>query len=1265
MLVKKIWKVFLTLAVSLGITTTLTACNPDLTADTHDCGYGFYTFENSAPHGLEQLSDKPHEIEAAMERWASDHAVPTFYTYHLLSNYTLKSDFQIGKNVYVGICLNSYTLTYDGYDAVTKDKDWGGFYTYECFSHTCYHFIDEAMGLSAGYLEFAYLYQNQNALVEWSQLIANQQGSGDSSLESGAAVETDGDETLSDFPTSAPVTLKPLLLPAGTYVIEDGVDYTAVIGGENPLVKLVSPAQTNICFNNSVTEDNKVMFEQTAEFFRKAGATVSYTCEELNPDPLTAVHDCPMMPVDNEMGLTQASFESVLEQMFAPAQTVSEEGDGTEVPESPEAPETEEPIQPTFLYAYLRQDIVWKETIVLPENTVVVVCTNGYEFNVKCEGEIYVFDCSNHVCVECGLEECYGVEQAAVDSLAAYSKAFMKTAIIPMKSGNYALMEDVDFTKVTLYLSADTEVVICTNGFEMSVNETSLSVQEGATYHQTNCTELSENSIINLERHACSCVAPHITAVAIGADGFDPYLDEQRRLNFPRGTEIAAYLTEDTYLPTDIIIPHQVKLTLCLNGKMLYSMQSEKEDTIFPAMFFVEYAAELVICDCSKEQTGAVFASVADSLDKVTSNKFEYFTAVVNMGTFTLDGGNIYSTIGVLNFGTFNMKRGGVHGLLLGVASATYDMGSLAPKKANLDLSDGVVSGAYAAIFTASGDASLQDMTIYAVGSAVVFYPSAGKNTIGDVDINMGLSGLGIVDIVLSLLPEDQRPTDDQIREVLVSSAQDMLEDFNGSAAALIVGSNATVTGDISLNIEKDLLLPINKGNGETLQMSMSGILYYNENAVVNFEDGVELSSELVLSIPGEEQVVANRDANLKAADGYTFVYNGYGDLVMMTQERADALFATATAQSFAMDINGYLELTFACEFAEKFYTESEGYVYLTIGDNETQLFSVKDAVMKNGVYQMVATVRLMAHEYNDEIRLEFYNGNYVWKSTPVMMDIYLGGVAVGETPVTLKAYFEQAITFATEQVVEQTARYAEIATAIAEKAVNEETGEPLYTAEDLSEQEQIVENCKALLDLALTAANYCNASAVLFGEETAYDFADLMLSSEATIAESQAMIQDVMTSDVEEIAALKPTLDPNSQQVDGVSFTGATLMLDAGTRMRFYFYVENGNVDDYTFAVNGQTVVPVKAKAENTWLVEIGAETGLAISELAESFKISVSGKSAGGEDVTYAFNYSVAGYAYTVLNNPNASAELKATMQALCLYVLTAQGAFTGGES
>ncbi len=1259
---KKIWKVFLTLAVSVGMASVLTACNGDFdfTADTHDCGYGFYTYADSASHGLEQRSDKPHEIEDAMSRWRVDHDVPTFYTYHLLSNYELTGNFTVGKNVYIGICLNSYTLQFGNYGAEIKDKDWGGFYTYECSSHNCYHFIDQAMGLSAGYLEFAYLYQNKNALVEWSQILAAENQEGDSSLQEGQITETVVEEGVMDEPATPPVELQPLLLPAGTYVIEDGVDYAPILGGEKPMVQLLYPTQTNICFNNSVTSENQVTVQKTAEFFKKAGATISYTCDESKPDPLTAVHNCPMMPVNNEMGLTQASFEDVIMQMFAPVQSVLEDGDETD------APETEEPAPPTFLYAYLRQDISWGEKIVLPENTVAVICKNGYEFNVKCEGEIYVFDCSGHVCVECSLKECYGVEQAAVDSLAAYAKAFSLdgTATIPLDSGYYALMEDVDFTQVTMYLSASRDVTICTNGFNMLINETSVLLAEGAKYRQVDCTKLSNESFVQLERHACTCISPHITAVALGADGFDPYLDEQRRLNFPRGTEIAVYLTQDTYMATDIIIPHLVKLTVCLNGKMLYSTQAEKQ-TIFPAMFTVEYAAELVICDCSKDQTGTVFASLGDDLSAVMENQFEYMTAVVNMGTFTLDGGNLYSAIGVINLGKFYMKRGSAHGLMLGVASSVYETGGLATKHTVLDISNGEISGAYAGVVAISGDASVKNAVVNAVGTGVVIYGTDGINEIGDLRINMGLSGLAIVDMVLSMIPENQRPTSDQVAEVLIVEAYNMLKSLGGSGSGLVVGSSVTITGDIAINVDQLLLAEYEDENGETVQLTMSGILYHTEQASVVFEDDVKMTDALLLTIKGEEQVVANRDANLKAAEGYVFIYNAYGNLVMMTQERADALFATATAQSFAMDINGYLELTFACEFAEKFYTESEGYVYLTIGDNETQLFSVKDAVMKNGVYQMVATVRLMAHEYNDEIRLEFYNGNYVWKSTPVMMDIYLGGVAVGETPVTLKAYFEQAITFATEQVVEQTARYAEIATAIAENAVNEETNEPLYTAEDLSEQEQIVENCKALLDLALTAANYCNASAVLFGEETAYDFADLMLSSEATIAESQAMIQDVMTSDVEEIAALKPTLDPNSQQVDGVSFTGATLMLDAGTRMRFYFYVENGNVDDYTFAVNGQTVAPVKAKAENTWLVEIGAETGLAISELAESFKISVSGKSAGGEDVTYAFNYSVAGYAYTVLNNPNASAELKATMQALCLYVLTAQGAFTGGES
>lgn len=1249
---KKIWKVFLTLAASLGMMSALTACGDiDLTADTHDCGYGFYTYAESAPHGLEKPSDKPHEIEAAMVTWRRDHDVPTFYTYHLLSNYELTADFTIGKNVYVGICLNNYKFDTKGHGASLKDQDWGGFYTYNCFSHKCYHFIDEAMGLSAGYLEFAYLYQNRDALVEWSQILAAEK-------QEGEVVETIAEEGVVEEPATPPVTLKPLSLPAGTYVIEDGVDYTKVLGGDTPKVKLLNPEQTNICFNNSVTASNQEMFQQTAQFFAKAGASVSYTCDESKPDPLTAVHNCPMMPVNNEMGLTQAAFEDVIMQMFAPVQSVAEEGDETD------APETEETVPPTFLYAYLRQDIAWGETIVLPENTAAVICKNGYEFNVDVEGEIYVFDCSHHVCVDCSLKECYGVEQAAVDSLAAYAKAFTDEPIVPLSSGHYALMEDVDFTQVVMYLSSTANVTICTNGFEMITNETSIWMAEGAKYSQVDCTTLGEESFVQLERHACSCIAPHITAVALGADGFEPYLDEQRRLNFPRGTEFAVYLTQDTYMATDIIIPHLVKLTICLNGKTLYSTQAEKGETIFPAMFTVDYAAELVICDCSEKETGAVFASLGDDLAGVMENKFEYVASVVNMGTFTLDGGNLYSTMGVVNLGKFYMKRGSAHGLMLGVVSAVYETGELATKHAVMDISGGEISGAYAGVLGVSGDTFVKNAVVNAVGTGVVIYGTDGVNEIGNLRINMGLSGLAIVDMVLSMLPEDQRPADELVTEVLITAAYNMLESLDGGGSGLVVGSSVKITGNIAINVDQLLLVPIEGENGEKIQLTMSGILYHTESASVVFEDNVTMTDSLLLTIKGDEQVVANRDANLKAAEGYVFVYNCYGDLVMMTEERAEELYASAVAQSFAMDMNGYLELTFKCEFSESFYKQSDAYVYLTVGDNETQLFSVKDAVKKNGVYQMIVTTRLMAHEYNDEIRMEFYDGNYVWKSTPETMNIYLGGVEVGETPVTLKAYFEQAIAFAAEQVEQQTAKYAEMAAGYAAGAINEETGAP-YTMDDLAAQEEVVEDCQRVLNLALTAANYCNASAVLFGDESGYDFMDAILSSGATIAESQAMIQDLMVSGAADIEAVKPTLDANAQKVEGVSFTGATLVLDAGTRMRFYFYIADGNVDDYTFAVNGETVVPVKAKADNTWLVEIGGEKGLSIDKLLESFKISVSGKSAAGEDATYAFYYSVAGYAYTVLNNPNASAELKAAMQALCLYVMTVQDIVVGGES
>lgn len=115
-----------------------------------------------------------------------------------------------------------------------------------------------------------------------------------------------------------------------------------------------------------------------------------------------------------------------------------------------------------------------------------------------------------------------------------------------------------------------------------------------------------------------------------------------------------------------------------------------------------------------------------------------------------------------------------------------------------------------------------------------------------------------------------------------------------------------------------------------------------------------------------------------------------------------------------------------------------------------------------------------------------------------------------------------------------------------------------------------------------------------------------------------------------------------------GLKYEGSNLMLTSETSIRHYFTVQSGHtISEYTFKLNGKTLVPVKSGA--MYYVEI---PNIASGNLDTAYTVT-----AGGITI----KYSALSYVYTQLSKTNLDKNLASVLKALFLYNQEANIYFT----
>lgn len=1203
-----------TLAVFCGMGVT---CEIELNATNseHVCVY-----DEFAPITLRQEksgNESTHDIAklGLLDLWKTDQQKPVAYAYSMAHDYTVPTGTSItlGKNVYVGVCVHSAQLQFteaqlvlsyeeieneDG--TVTQGAPISGFYTYDCRQHGCYAAMEIAKTISEEYLDFGYHYTTSRS--ESASLFA---------------------------------------LAADYYAFAEEVSLSSRI--EQGTVTLADVANTVICTNNLTSEN----IAADAAKLSALGVRVYTSCYEPEEDHTT--HSCAYLPegMPQSQPLTQATFDMLTS------------GSGQLQIDA------ENPLK-NFIYAHLAENIESDVKFSVPTGLHVAICKNGFDFNVPNLENVYVYDCEQHVCwgyneqyIYEALNGSFGNElmmplwQDGLDMAAALMTTmhelqpdrYPEKYVLP--AGAYALMEDFDLETFPVMFDAQSNYVLCSNGHTVRGMET---IPENITVWD--CTHdfsiQNGDQVFPVTKHACPMISPHITSLDLTPTVLNALVDSDGVFAFGEG-EFALSLLFDVEMPGTMIIPKGTKLSICLNGYTLSGAQSLAESGN-PYMFFVEYGAELYICDCSEENTGKLVSATEDMISIQDSKVSVLSSPIYNMGVTEVDRVELQGGVGATNVGHLIINDSMVNGVFMGVMmdEGEDDM-PLHALKPSIEIHNSTINSTFAGVFAMSGDVDLEEVQIKATAVGVATnlsivesdkekYP--GTLTIDDVDIQLSADRSFGVDMAMAL-----RTTINAV-------------------AGVYAGSGMTMNGDLTIDIDEKLLEPYVNDSGKVVEIVGTDIYMPAENEI-EIAEGVVLTDlyDLQLDTKNLEEgttsfVVGNRDLSdhFIMQEGFAGATNAKGEYVAMVGDSA-SFMKNAMSINVEVSFEGYVRLNFYCSFDayaeyESFLKNEKALVLLTVADEKISLDPDAMVPVDNNTYRY--SVDFYAKDYQDKIRVQFTDGTYTW---------------TGMTSVSVEDFLEVSL-LSMEQQIEKSDEILQVdanekanwentqnnATSSDSSAVVELTF--TYTEAQVAAAKKAKEQGIAYKNAILAMLNYCDVAALQFQVDENYtalekDFAHKVtetvvdeITNERTVKESWtttsvAAAMDAVTE--ETLAQYKPILKAGSVMPEGISLYGMSLVLNAGTYIRVYFATTAEKMAGLTFTIDGKEVT-AKKFSNGYYYLEV---ENLAATDLTKTYEFSVTdGKN------TYAFAYGAMSYMYGVLSNENADATLVKMAKATWLY-------------
>lgn len=985
-------------------------------------------------------------------------------------------------------------------------------------------------------------------------------------------------------------------LPAGNYGLTESVflsDY--ILSGK---IAFENPSHTTICLNNFA---QGVEGEQEASRLYDCGIQRVY----LNCDEFKATqqkHICTYMQDEMcSIPVNQAKFDEVLPTIGT--LTASTEN-----------------LLHNYIFLHLTENVSCSGQVTIPQGIKIGVCRNGFTFDVPDAEGLYVFDCKEHVCVGNTINVMTPIWKDGLEIMSAYLADIHTLnpswpAEIVLGDGKYALMDDFAENELPASIVFGENVQLCRNGHTVAGNENAYAdgytwdckaVVEETTHVCDKLPVSDEIIIINYQT-----VEEVVMSGALAAQG-----------------DVVVVLEEDMLIPSTLIVPQGTSLYLCLNGHSLLASQ-ELHDSESPYLFFVEFGASLTIVNCKDAQNCGLFTLTEDMLLAEEKTYNEQVAPIYNMGVCTVNNISLLGAYGVENTGHFIADNCTITGLFVGVSSdnANYDDYPLYSKKPTVKLNNTKVVGLLCGTLILGGDSALNDCTINSMLVGIVQTdtnilegeaPQKGTLTINNVDISMSmdmLEGYATPEVA------------DNFKELL-----------EGGVVGVMATGDICVEGDLNIEVDPELLEPFVNDSGELI--IPQSIDFVMLDGKFNIADNAELTQQYTVYCPmenGGASVLANKDlkSNLLLMGGMASVINKEGEMVVVAGD--EALFMNnAVVYDASISLEGYLrlEIYFVFDTVAQylFIPNEESRVIVTIGSETKEL--VPAALKKDGQY--VYTIDLYAMDYAKTVNVQFTNGQYTWT-----------GIA--------NISIERILTNIMAEINLQVNNVKEVLS-------NSEA-----TEEDIAKAKATLDECYALKNAIISMLNYCGLAAVQFGTQDSYEapLEELTFIVEDTITDETTGEETVVTEELsftmtqamEYVTAdmledYQLNIAYGARLPEGVTFLGASLILNSGLDIRFYFRLAEGRtLESLVFTVDGKDVAPVAYKnTVDTYYLAIDGISAFAITHM---FTVVIKDADMEAENSSaYTFEYCTLSYMYTALLNENSSESLKNLAKATYVY-------------
>ncbi len=964
----------------------------------------------------------------------------------------------------------------------------------------------------------------------------------------------------------------------GYYGVDGNVDFIGYLNDQS--ISFKNPQNTYVCYNNRVCDE---VDQANINALKSLGVKVTVDCVE-DKNIYEKVHDCAYEDMFsaislNAIPLRQVDIDNV----------VSGEGDLT---------------MPTFTRFYLTEDVTFEEQFVLPSECMTAICLNGYSFNGNYSGNVFLFDCESHVCVDSGNEKHIPLNQAFLEFVSSAGKLLQVENVV-LPSGNYALIENVDVTGLNVGFDSDSPYVVCGNGFNVLGD---IAITDNVRLQD--CTYLAE-------RHVHEGISPHITAVRLTSDNVRRYFDSNGVL-LNKNKEYAFYLTEDVLLEKTLVIPTGATVSLCLNGFSLYSFGIAYENN---STVKVCYNARFKIYDCSEENTGNIVLksktekegedseSESESSLNQTGLDFGYMrmSAVCNLGLTELFGGNLYGNNGIYNVGKFIMYGGTVNGIVSGTYQDYPDEDDfpLASTDISSEIVAGEINGVIIGACVGNGVGSIKNCTVNGVIMGIV----SGETLTSDFAVG---GSLIIGDVVLNL-------TDAHIEKILTmvfdssdETNTDVSELSNETFYAIQSMGDVTFTGDFVCNIDPEFLesyVSDNKVVTPTkIDVSIIG------SASVEVEEGVDFTDKLSLKVQdsaSENEILishSNVSGIFTPVNGESLVSSANGETILLSGDKArflnnakvevalDRQNPFVTALTFTYDKESDLASFLQDENSSVIITDNETGEYLSCSPDNTDIFQA----VSDKIY--ILNMPIDPKSYKKSFTVQFAHGDIVWTGID---DASMEGLLL--------------------DAIEDTNNYLKVNTHNSSNA-NEEYMEIV-----------------AIRDYAIATLNYCQNTAVMFGTSSGFESCEENLSLGVTIDE----LMNCVTAD--KVEKFKKA-DISGAPINGVQIASTSIILNHYTDLRLYIRLSEDIVlDNLKLTVDGNIVniMPYEG-VKNGYYVEI---SDIRSFELANNFTF----KFTYGEE-SYEFSYGVLSYVHTTIKYGKPEDLATINCKAIALYAMFA---------